>query len=70
MQKDGIVAYLYELGRRYGELAKDCKDRRVQFELNSLAMEISDKASGLAEAFVVERYVVPRQRRQQQVHSN
>jgi predicted glycosyltransferase len=53
MKKIGIAAYLNELAMRYGELARSASDMKARVALESLSVEISNKAHGLIDAFTI-----------------
>jgi hypothetical protein len=53
MKKIGIAAYLNELSIRYGEIARSASDIKTRVALDSLSVEISNKAHGLIDAFTI-----------------
>jgi hypothetical protein len=53
VKKIGIAAYLNELALRYGEIARGASDMKARVALESLSVEISNKAHGLVDAFTI-----------------
>jgi hypothetical protein len=53
MKKIGVAAYLHELAIRYGEIARGASDMKARVALESLSVEISNKAHGLIDAFTI-----------------
>jgi len=51
--KVGIVPYLNDLAQRFRSAAKTASDSKTKFALETLSIEISNKAHALGEAFTL-----------------
>ena len=53
MKKAGVVDYLHDLGLRLKEIARRTSDPKARFALETLSLEISNKAQGVVETFTI-----------------